>query len=804
MLKTIVSGSSRRLSGMLNIISLTLVCLTPFAPNKAEAMSAFLYSITANYPGSNLSALCGNCHMDFGGSDLGNALGMDYWIWEGGSGSIPSASSGFSINDADMDGRSTDYELFYSTDPSPSPRLWIPSHADKDGDGCIQLINRANDFGVPAAPININGSFVGASKGFLTYGPRGWDSDDNDAAQGCNADAATIGWPVAGNTPGAGFTNPGATTDTTPPAQITNLRANGLAASALPLVWAATGDDGMTGTAHSYDLRYTTSPLASAKLLCSTAGSSAAGLSPCLVRDRAHWQRMYDITDSRSQIAGWNAGMTAPLMRAFYEPLPTAAGTVQACNALGQEAACALSTGASYVLKTQGAAYPTNIVTDGTTYWAAIRATDGVIRLSSGGTLSAPGTVSENNAMVSNIVAITAGTAGAAITSYGPATIQSSNSTVITAQGYGLTATNSAQLVLTDATGTVVASASLVTQATTSVSGTFSGPIPAGVYTLEARSSTGMTKAAWVDAIFVISSSGTIITLPTGRGQCAQNQDIAITGTNFSSAVIADFGPGITVNSATANSSTSVTANISVSCTAQAGSRNIYVTNTDGSAGATSFTITAAPAITTCSPPSGGASVAYSYTCAASGGMPPLLWSATGLPPGLAIDGSTGVISGVPYQEGTFSGGVTATDVNAGSASAATSIIIQPNVDLIITSINAASLNPALGQTSTVFVGIDNVSLSFARDVGMGVYLSKDAIITTSDILIGSTSVIRVPPARVEAVTVAIPKTTPIGTYYIGAIADPANVQPENNAAGTAETNNALTGSIIKVVRKAR
>jgi hypothetical protein len=53
-----------------------------------------------------------------------------------------------------------------------------------------------------------------------------------------------------------------------------------------------------------------------------------------------------------------------------------------------------------------------------------------------------------------------------------------------------------------------------------------------------------------------------------------------------------------------------------------------------------------------------------SYTCAveAFGGASPYTWSAAGLPAGLTIDGSTGIISGSPAAAGTFSLAITVTD----------------------------------------------------------------------------------------------------------------------------------------------
>jgi hypothetical protein len=56
-------------------------------------------------------------------------------------------------------------------------------------------------------------------------------------------------------------TGPG---DTVAPSMVTNLAAGGATPVSLVLTWTATGDDGATGTAHRYDIRYSTSVITSA------------------------------------------------------------------------------------------------------------------------------------------------------------------------------------------------------------------------------------------------------------------------------------------------------------------------------------------------------------------------------------------------------------------------------------------------------------------------------------------------------------------------------------------------------------
>lgn len=68
--------------------------------------------------------------------------------------------------------------------------------------------------------------------------------------------------PSSGGGGGGGGPSPAA--DTTAPSAISNLATSNLTGSSVDLTWSATGDDGSSGTATSYDARYSTSEITSA------------------------------------------------------------------------------------------------------------------------------------------------------------------------------------------------------------------------------------------------------------------------------------------------------------------------------------------------------------------------------------------------------------------------------------------------------------------------------------------------------------------------------------------------------------
>lgn len=108
--------------------------------------------------------------------------------------------------------------------------------------------------------------------------------------------------------------------------------------------------------------------------------------------------------------------------------------------------------------------------------------------------------------------------------------------------------------------------------------------------------------------------------------------------------------------------------------------------------------------VTTTSPlPTGALGVAYSQTLQATGGTAPYTWSATGLPAWLALDPTSGILSGTPTAGGTSTISVTVTDAARATA----------NANLSLT-VGALTISPATLPNGTVGVPYPATTLTVA------------------------------------------------------------------------------------------
>jgi prepilin-type N-terminal cleavage/methylation domain-containing protein len=103
-----------------------------------------------------------------------------------------------------------------------------------------------------------------------------------------------------------------------------------------------------------------------------------------------------------------------------------------------------------------------------------------------------------------------------------------------------------------------------------------------------------------------------------------------------------------------------------------------------GNGGLIAGPVTPPPSVTApASLPNWEANVAYpSTTATATAGAGAYVWSASGMPNGLSIDPTTGVISGTPTASGTFNITITVTDALAATASKSYTVVINPALSI--------------------------------------------------------------------------------------------------------------------------
>ena len=175
--------------------------------------------------------------------------------------------------------------------------------------------------------------------------------------------------------------------------------------------------------------------------------------------------------------------------------------------------------------------------------------------------------------------------------------------------------------------------------------------------------------------------------------------------------------------------------------------------------------VTGAVSITTTILPSGKVGVAYTGSIAATGGTKPYKFSATGLPGGLAINSSTGAITGTPASAGAVTVAFKVTDSTTPTVQTATSnlqitiaAVAPSNVSITTTSLPGGTAGVAYSGAIAATGGTTPYTLSASGlPSGLSINSSTGAITGTTSVVGTSTVTVTVTdstsPTKLTATT---------------------------------------------------
>jgi hypothetical protein len=245
------------------------------------------------------------------------------------------------------------------------------------------------------------------------------------------------------------------------------------------------------------------------------------------------------------------------------------------------------------------------------------------------------------------------------------------------------------------------------------------------VFTITATDSSGVSGSKGYSVVISPPVSITSATLPNGTLSTNYNQSIATSGGTIplTFSAMGTLPPGLSLSTAGVLSGT-FTATGSYTFT-------VSVSDSVGVSDSHSYTL-AVFALGPSTLPHWTVNIGgFNQTFTASGGNGPYTFSATGsLASGLSLS-SSGVLSGTPTSQGVFNFTLTATDSTSVSAAQAYTLVINPPVMMLPTSLAAWTLN-AGGYKQTIFAAGGTGSLTFSAGTALpaGLTLSTAGVLT--------------------------------------------------------------------------
>jgi prepilin-type N-terminal cleavage/methylation domain-containing protein len=255
---------------------------------------------------------------------------------------------------------------------------------------------------------------------------------------------------------------------------------------------------------------------------------------------------------------------------------------------------------------------------------------------------------------------------------------------------------------------------------------TTAGTYPATVTVTDARLKTGSAGVSWtVNALPALTNPGSQATAVGA----AVSLTVASTG---GTAPLAWTATGLPAGLSIAGSTGVVSGTPTTTRTAA----TVTVTATDAASqpASTTFTWAVIPAVTTPAAQTGEVSVAASaLQVVVSGGVSPYAWTASGLPAGLSIGASTGLVSGTPTASGTSTVTVTVTDANGASATTSGftwTVAAVPAVTLPTTTARSSPLGTTITSVQATVSGGTSAYTWSATNLPTGLSISGGGLIS--------------------------------------------------------------------------